>query len=581
MLAGVVTTAIPIAYFTDMLVSRRLLDHRRAAGGVGVGGGHVVDRRARRGRGVGRRGPAQPRPGRRVVVESDPANRHLPRARALRMPVVFGDATTADALRDARVERAAAVAVTDQRRHGQHRDRPGRARPAGRAAQGRPGGAAAVRPASWPRPSRPLRVRVGALDRRARRALVRRCGARARRARHVPRRTGTRSCSAGCGSTPGSALDGLAMRDLSAAHPGRGAAPARRARRVPPGRASGPRSTRRGATPVSRPATRRSSWVPTRNSWRCSPGPGRNRRRAPGTRRGPARDDGAVTATILDGKATLATIIAELAERVAKLAAAGRTPGLGTVLVGDDPGSQSYVAGQAPRLRQGRASPRSAATCPPTPPRPTSRRPSTSSTPTRRAPATSCSSRCPKGLDANAVLERVDPGKDADGLHPTNLGRLVLDEPAPLPCTPRGIVELLRRYDVALDGAKVTVLGPRHHRRPPAGPAAHPAQRERHRDPVPHRHPRPGRRGPRRRRRRGGRRRARAWSPRTWSSPAPPCSTSASPAARTASSATSPTDVREVAGYVAPNPGGVGPMTRAMLLTNVVERAEALLGSGA
>ena len=100
----------------------------------------------------------------------------------------------------------------------------------------------------------------------------------------------------------------------------------------------------------------------------------------------------------------------------------------------------------------------------------------------------------------------VDPAKDVDGLHPTNLGWLVLGGPAPLPCTPVGCIELLRRYDVPIAGAKVVVVGPRPHRRPPAGPHPHPALRERHGHVVPHRHPRPCRRGaPGRHRRRGGR----------------------------------------------------------------------------
>jgi methylenetetrahydrofolate dehydrogenase (NADP+)/methenyltetrahydrofolate cyclohydrolase len=165
-----------------------------------------------------------------------------------------------------------------------------------------------------------------------------------------------------------------------------------------------------------------------------------------------------VGARILDGKATAAAIRAELRERVGVLADRGVLPGLGTVLVGDDPGSHSYVAGKHRDCAEiGIASFR------------------------RDLPATATQAEVeqavaelnadpactgfivqlplPKGLDANRVLGLVDPTKDADGLHPTNLGKLVLGEDAPLPCTPVGIVELLSRYDIKLGGAEVTVIG--------------------------------------------------------------------------------------------------------------------------
>ncbi|HZE67092.1 MAG TPA: bifunctional methylenetetrahydrofolate dehydrogenase/methenyltetrahydrofolate cyclohydrolase [Sporichthyaceae bacterium] len=163
-------------------------------------------------------------------------------------------------------------------------------------------------------------------------------------------------------------------------------------------------------------------------------------------------------ARILDGKATAAAIRAELRERVTVLAARGVVPGLGTVLVGDDPGSHSYVAGKHRDCAEiGIASIR------------------------RDLPATATQAEVeqavaelnadpactgfivqlplPKGLDANRVLGLVDPNKDADGLHPINLGKLVLGEDAPLPCTPRGIVELLARYGISTAGADVTVVG--------------------------------------------------------------------------------------------------------------------------
>jgi len=165
-----------------------------------------------------------------------------------------------------------------------------------------------------------------------------------------------------------------------------------------------------------------------------------------------------VGARILDGKATAAAIRAELRERVTVLAARGVVPGLGTVLVGDDPGSHSYVAGKHRDCAEiGIASIR------------------------RDLPATATQAEVeqavaelnadpactgfivqlplPKGLDANRVLGLVDPNKDADGLHPINLGKLVLGEDAPLPCTPRGIVELLARYGISTAGADVTVVG--------------------------------------------------------------------------------------------------------------------------
>jgi methylenetetrahydrofolate dehydrogenase (NADP+) / methenyltetrahydrofolate cyclohydrolase len=165
-----------------------------------------------------------------------------------------------------------------------------------------------------------------------------------------------------------------------------------------------------------------------------------------------------MTAQILDGKATAAEIRSALAARVAALAERGIVPGLGTILVGDDPGSRSYVKGKHRDCAEvGIASIR------------------------RELPATATQGEVeaavdelnddpactgylvqlplPAGLDAQAVLERIRPDKDADGLHPMNLGRLVLGQPGPLPCTPRGIVELLRRYGVQIAGAEVTVIG--------------------------------------------------------------------------------------------------------------------------
>ncbi len=165
-----------------------------------------------------------------------------------------------------------------------------------------------------------------------------------------------------------------------------------------------------------------------------------------------------MTARILDGKATAAAIREDLTRRVAELARRGITPGLGTVLVGDDPGSVSYVNGKHRDCAQvGIASIR------------------------RDLPADATQAEVeavvdelnadpactgyiiqlplPAGLDAQSLLERMDPAKDADGLHPINLGRLVLGEPGPVPGTPEGIIALLRQYDIPLAGADVTVIG--------------------------------------------------------------------------------------------------------------------------
>lgn len=165
-----------------------------------------------------------------------------------------------------------------------------------------------------------------------------------------------------------------------------------------------------------------------------------------------------MSAVILDGKATAAAVKASLATRVAALQAKGITPGLGTILVGDDPGSHSYVAGKHRDCHEvGIASIREDL-----PANATQQDVFDAIARLNADPA--CTGYIvqlplPKGIDANACLELMDPNKDADGLHPMNLGRLVLGEPAPLPCTPRGIVELLRAYNVNLDGAEVCVVG--------------------------------------------------------------------------------------------------------------------------
>jgi len=283
----------------------------------------------------------------------------------------------------------------------------------------------------------------------------------------------------------------------------------------------------------------------------------------------------AVPAQTLDGKLTRDEIFVDLTARVAALTAAGRTPGLGTVLVGDDPGSHSYVKGKhSDCAKVGITSIR------------------------RDLPADVSATELndtledlnadpactgyivqlplPRHLDENAALERIDPAKDADGLHPTNLGRLVLNEPAPLPCTPQGIVALLRRFDVELDGAHVVVIGRGVTVGRPLGllltrrsenatvTLCHTGTRDlsaltRQADVivaavgVPHMLTadmvRPG---------------------------AAVVDVGVSRVNDKLTGDVAP-EVWEVAGKVSPNPGGVGPLTRAFLLTNVVELAESAL----
>jgi len=287
------------------------------------------------------------------------------------------------------------------------------------------------------------------------------------------------------------------------------------------------------------------------------------------------RQDDAVTAQVLDGKAILATIKTELRERVAALNERGVTPGLGTVLVGDDPGSHWYVGakhrdcaeiGMAGLRRDLPASATLAEVLDVV--RDLNEDPA----------CTGFIVQQPTGLDENAILSAVDPAKDVDGLHPTNLGWLVLGKPAPLPCTPVGCVELLRRYDIPVAGAKVVVVGRGITVGRPLGliltrrsenatvTLCHTGTRDlaaeiRQADIVV----------------------AAAGVPGivTADMVKPGAavldvgvSRVTNADGRSVVAGDVADDVWEVAGWVSPNPGGVGPMTRAMLLSNVVLAAE-------
>ncbi|MCL2586206.1 MAG: bifunctional methylenetetrahydrofolate dehydrogenase/methenyltetrahydrofolate cyclohydrolase [Streptosporangiales bacterium] len=279
-----------------------------------------------------------------------------------------------------------------------------------------------------------------------------------------------------------------------------------------------------------------------------------------------------MTASILDGKATAAKVKADLKERVAALAAKGIKPGLGTVLVGDDPGSHSYVAGKHRDCAQvgiesiRRDLPASASQA------------DVEQAVRELNSDPACTGYIvqlplPAGLDAGRVLNLMDPAKDADGLHPVSLGKLVLGEDGPLPCTPRGIVTLLREFGVEIAGAEVTVIG----RGITVGRAlgllltrksenatvtsCHTGTK----DLAAH---------------------TRAADIIVVAAGRPGLLTAdmVKPGAAILDVGITRTDkglvgdvapeVRDVAGWVAPMPGGVGPMTRAMLLANVVEAAE-------
>ena len=279
-----------------------------------------------------------------------------------------------------------------------------------------------------------------------------------------------------------------------------------------------------------------------------------------------------MSAVILDGKATAQTIKNNLAQRVSVLKAKGINPGLGTILVGDDAGSHAYVNGKHKDCAEVGISsiridlPKIATQT------------DVMNAITQLNNDANCTGfivqlPLPKGLDGNLALEAMNPDKDADGLHPNNLGKLVLGQSGPLPCTPRGIIELLRAYKVEINGANIVIIG------------------------------------------RGvtvGRPLGLLLTRKTENATVTLCHTGTKDLTshlinadiviaaagvphlvkanmikkgaalvdvgitRTENGLVGDIDpqVKDVAGFFSPMPGGTGPMTRAMLLTNVVERAE-------
>jgi methylenetetrahydrofolate dehydrogenase (NADP+)/methenyltetrahydrofolate cyclohydrolase len=279
-----------------------------------------------------------------------------------------------------------------------------------------------------------------------------------------------------------------------------------------------------------------------------------------------------MSAITLDGKATAGRVKEELASRVAVLRNRGIQPGLGTVLVGDDPGSHAYVGGKHKDCAEvGIASIRVDL-----PADATQEQLDAEIARLNADPAVTgyiVQLPLPKHLDANRVLELMDPAKDADGLHPMNLGRLVLGIDAPLPCTPRGIVELLRSYHVPIAGAHAVVIG----RGVTVGrPLGLLLTRRSENATVTLCHT--------------GTLDINAEIARAdivvaaAGVPAMVTAAAIKPGAAVLDVGITRTDaglvgdvardVAGVAGWVAPMPGGTGPMTRAMLLANVVEAAE-------
>ncbi len=282
-----------------------------------------------------------------------------------------------------------------------------------------------------------------------------------------------------------------------------------------------------------------------------------------------------MTAQILDGKATAAAIKHELTERVAKLREQGVVPGLATVLVGDDPGSRWYVNGKHKDCAEvGITSIR--VDLPADAPQAAVEDAIAELNANPDCTGYIVQLPLPKHMDENVVLGLIDPVKDADGLHPTNLGWLVLGKEAPLPCTPHGIVELLRRHDVAIAGADVCVVG----RGVTVGrPLGLLLTRRSENATVTLCHT--GTRDLADHVRRADIVVAAAGVPGivTGSMVKPGAALLDVGVSRVEGKIAGDLadDVHDVAGWVSPNPGGVGPMTRAMLLANIVEAAETSL----
>ncbi|MEH3078102.1 bifunctional methylenetetrahydrofolate dehydrogenase/methenyltetrahydrofolate cyclohydrolase [Quadrisphaera setariae] len=294
-----------------------------------------------------------------------------------------------------------------------------------------------------------------------------------------------------------------------------------------------------------------------------------------------------MVAQLLDGRAAAASTKEDLRQRVARLAEAGVRPGLGTVLVGDDPGSQVYVAGKHRDCQEvGIASIREDLPADAT-------QADVEAAVARLNANPDCTGfivqlPLPKGLDEQRVLELIDPDKDADGLHPTNLGRLVLrlsgPIDSPLPCTPRGCLDLLERAGVPLRGAHVVVIG----RGTTVGRSIGLMLTRRGVDAtVTLTHT--GTKDLGEHVRRADVVVAAAGSAHlvTADMVKPGAAVLDVGVTRALDEETGKSrllgdvhpDVAQVAGHLSPNPGGVGPMTRALLLANVVESAERALAA--
>ena len=286
-----------------------------------------------------------------------------------------------------------------------------------------------------------------------------------------------------------------------------------------------------------------------------------------------------MTAIRLDGKATAFAIKSELKTEVQKLVSNGVTPGLGTLLVGDDPGSMAYVAGKHRDCAEvGMKSIR--VDLPGDASEADVREAITKLNQSKEVTGFIVQLPLPASMKSNQLLELVDPAKDADGLHPTNLGKLVMgvneEITSPLPCTPAGIVELLRRYNVATSGARVAIVG----RGLTVGrPLSLLMSTKKVNSTVTLLHS--GSKDLESQVRDADIVVAALGKPHfvkpEWIKPG--AAVLDVGITRTSAGLLGDVDpqVAEVAGYFSPNPGGVGPMTRAMLISNVVQIAKTLI----